>query len=194
MHVNSPRGIAPALAAGIASAALLTACAATPPAPAAGPPQAAVWQRHQAMIHYFGLTAQYSCDGFEEKVRELLLYLGARPDLKVRAAGCNRAFDRPGHVADADADFYTLAPTGDTASSTTSAGWARLTIKPMVPVFMDYGECELVQQLKSVITEDFSSRDLNYHTSCTPYEETISDYSVTAEFLKPLERGNSPRH
>jgi hypothetical protein len=186
MQTTRSSPIAKARASALASVALLAACTATPPAPQTGLRQMAVWQRHQAMIHYFGLTALYSCDGFENKVRQLLLYLGARPDLKVNAIGCNRAFESPGRLADVNADFYTLAPAGEAAASTVTAQWTSVMLRPMVPMFMGYGDCELVRQVKSVVTRDFSNRDLNYSTACTPHEETVSDYQLRGEFLKPL--------
>ena len=47
-----------------------------------------VWQHHQTTISYYGITTLYTCDGLEDKVRALLLYFGARADLKVHAFGC----------------------------------------------------------------------------------------------------------
>ena len=154
--------------------------------PAQGPVQA-VWRHHQTTINYFGLTAQYSCDGLQDKVRTLLLYLGARPDLKVEMLGCDRAFNEPGHLSAVTADFYTLAPVAAAADgATAAAAWTSLNVKPHVPAWMDYGECELIQQVKPVIAEDFTVRGLNYRTACLPYDQTISDYAVRGEFLKPL--------
>jgi len=159
-----------------------------------GPAFDAVWQSHHATLDYFGLTTLYSCNGLEQKVRELLLYLGARPDLKVQARGCNRGFNVPGHLASVAADFHTLAPaSGSAAGAAGSTGsvparWTVVTIKPMVPIWMGYGECELMQQLEPVVTRDFSARDLHYHTACVPRDVTIADYRLTGEFPKASRR------
>jgi hypothetical protein len=169
-----------------ASAAALTACAAGAPARPSGPPVQAVWQQHRTTINYYGLTALYSCDSFEDKVRTLLRYLGARSDLKVQMAGCNRGFNRPGHLAAVNADFYTLSPAGGAASGTVTAQWQPVTVQPMVPVWMGMGECELMQQIKPVVTADFSAQDLQYSTACVPYDATISDYHLSGQFLKPV--------
>lgn len=173
----------------LAAVSGLAACAARPAVRQSGPAFDAVWQRHQATINYFGLTALYSCDSFEDKVRTILLYLGARPDLQVQQLGCNRGFDRPGHLAAVRADFYTLAPApnapAETASHTVSARWTPVTIKPMDPYWMGFGECELMQQIKPVITGDYSARDLHYRTACVPHDATISDFDLSGEFPKP---------
>ena len=179
---------ASALACIVASVAgLLAACASGTPAPRNNsPPVAAVWQPHQATLDYFGLTSLYTCDGLENNVRTLLLYLGARPDLKVQAIGCDRPLNAPGHIATVRADFYTLAPAvGDTAGAV-AARWDPVAIRPLVPVWMGMGLCELLQQIKPVVTKDFSARDLNYHTACVPYDTTISDYNISSEVLKPV--------
>lgn len=170
----------------LVSAAGLTACASATPARQSGPPFQAVWQRHQTTINYFGLTALYSCDGLQEKVRTILLYLGARRDLKVQQIGCDRAFDRPGHFAAVRADFYTLTPASAAAANTVSAQWIPMTIKPMEPYWMDFGECELLQQIKPVITGDYSVRDLQYQTACVPHDATISDFELHGDFPKPI--------
>jgi hypothetical protein len=98
--------------------------------------------------------------------------------------GCNRGFDRPGHFAAVRADFYTLAPAGAGGSDTVAAQWKQVTVEPMVPYWMDFGECELLQQIKPVVTGDFSASALEYRTACVPYEATISDYDLSGEFLK----------
>ncbi len=66
---------------------------------AASPLDAAMWQQHQAMIQYFATGTSYSCDGIEDKVRQILQYVGARADMKVRAAGCDQGPFLPSHMA-----------------------------------------------------------------------------------------------
>ncbi|HEX4049885.1 MAG TPA: hypothetical protein VHY19_03280 [Steroidobacteraceae bacterium] len=169
----------------LVGAAGLAACASGTAPRQSGPPFDAVWQRHQTTINYTGLTALYSCDGLEDKVRRILLYLGARPDLRVQQLACDRAFERPGHLASVHADFYTLTPAPGGGAGTVTAQWVPVTIRPMDPYWMDYGECELVQQIKPVITGDYSARSLHYHTACVPYDITIADFDLTGEFPKP---------
>jgi len=171
------------LASVAAAAAALIACATVPTPQGSETPVAATWQHHQITIDYYGLTALYSCDGFEDRVRAILLYLGARSDLKVQMDGCNRAFDRPGHMSSARAVFYTLAPVSGTSTTPVAAQWKRLAVRPMVPYGMGLGECELVRQLQPVVAADFSTRNLDYHTACVPYDMTTSDYSLSGEFL-----------
>ncbi len=163
----------------------LMTCASNAAQPDNGSSVGAVWQHHQITIDYFGLTARYSCDSFEDKVRMLLVYMGARRDAKVQMDGCNRAFNQPGRLSAVRADFYTLAPTGTAGTGAVDAVWEHVAVRPMVPIWMSYGECELMQRLQPVVTTYFSTRNLDYHTACVPYDATIADYQLNGDFLKP---------
>jgi hypothetical protein len=147
-------------------------------------PVASAWQHHSATFHYFGIIAQYSCAGIEDHVRALLLYFGARADLKVKANGCPHEI-APGRVASLDADFYTLAPAADAgAADTVEAHWTALNVNPWRPIVMSDGDCELLAQMKELIVKNFSLRALSYRTDCVPQE--INGFSIKAQVLKAL--------
>jgi hypothetical protein len=174
------------------SAALLIASGAPRAADeqSAAPLQSGVWQHHQATLLYDGITTRYTCDGLEDKVRSLLLYLGARADLKIRAFGCSGGFDRPSRVGTVSADFYSLAAADAAADATQTvpSKWAALMIAPKRPSWMGDGECELMEQIKSLLTKNFSMRNVDYRTTCIPRQVTIADYSVKGEILKPADK------
>ncbi len=63
--------------------------AAQPRAPAdTGDPMPAVWKEQHVEFSYAGRTSRYSCDGLLEKVRAMLLDLGARRDVKITPLRC----------------------------------------------------------------------------------------------------------
>ena len=140
-----------------AALALLCACAAgpvalaadaAPEAPAAAP-VTAHWQEQKLEFSYSGFTTHYSCDGIEEKVERILLHFGARAGLKVRATGCDMGTRRVGPFAWVKAEFSTLAPGEASAGGeNVEARWQVVKLSPHRPMFMDEGECELVEQLK----------------------------------------------
>jgi hypothetical protein len=162
-----------------------TAASVAAAAPAADQqPVASTWQHHSATFHYFGIIAQYSCAGIEDHVRTLLLYFGARADLKVKANGCPHEI-APGRVASLDADFYTLAPAADAgAPDTVEAHWSALNVNPWRPIIMSDGDCELMAQMKELIVKNFTLRGLSYRTDCVPQE--INGFSIKAQVLKAL--------
>jgi hypothetical protein len=142
----------------------------------------ASWQHHHATFYYFGLTSLYTCDGLKGKVTQILLYLGARPDLKVETTACAH-LTAPVHSAYVTADFDTLTVASSATAPTVKGQWKPFIVAPHRPNFMGVGECELINQMKPSITAGFSLRDLQYDTSCFPRSVTIADYSVKGETL-----------
>jgi hypothetical protein len=164
---------------GLASPGLSLAAAADPGT------TAAEWHPQQMTLSYSGFTTLYSCDGIEDKVREILLTFGARKDLTVRASGCNQGSTMPSHIAFVRAEFNTLAPATDPASAAAvKSTWVKVEIAPNRPNFMGAGECELVEQMKDMLQKGFKLRNADYRTSCVPHQVSMADYSVTAEVLK----------
>jgi hypothetical protein len=175
--------------ASLGCAIALTACTWSAASIAASAPAdresvASTWQQHSATFHYFGIIARYSCAGIEDRVRSLLLYFGARADLKVKANGCPHDI-APSRIASIDADFYTLAPAADSsAPDTVKAHWTAVAVSPSRPIIMSDGDCELLEQMKDLIANNFTLRALSYRTDCVPQE--ISGFSIKAQALKAL--------
>src|ERR1700704_4819616 len=96
---NQAAGIALWVVAAGAVAGLLTAtgwAAADETGAAAARGQAAVWTPKELTFVYQGFTTKYSCDGLRDKVRGVLLDLGAqKKDLKVQQLGCSSSSGRP---------------------------------------------------------------------------------------------------
>jgi hypothetical protein len=168
---------------GIASG---TAGLAATPAPS-GQVVTGAWQHHQVTFNYYGITSLYSCDGLETNVRSLLLHLGARKDAQVNAKGCPR-----GSSAIIDTDFYTLAPSS-AAGDTVQAQWTPVLVNSTHPSFMGGGDCELIHEMKDLISKNFSLREVDYRTDCVPHEVNIDDFTIKAQALKELPVRPAPR-
>jgi len=167
---------------------MLPAVGAADDSSAGGPVVAGTWVHRHANFTYWGVTALYSCDGLEDNIRALLVHLGARKDdAKVNARGCPHGPSVPGHNAIIELDFYSLSPSADAnAPNTVQARWAPVVVSETHPYFMGRGDCELVEELKDILSKNFSFRDLSYRTDCVPYQEYVDQFSVKAEALKPL--------
>jgi hypothetical protein len=167
--------------------AALPAVSATGDSPASGSAVAGTWQHRHAKFTYYGITSLYSCSGLETNISQLLRHLGARKDAKVRAIGCPRGYDTPGRNALVELDFYSLAPSTDAnGADTVQARWTPVQVTANRPYFIEHGDCELMDEIKDVLTKNFSFRDLKYRTDCVPHQVNINDFSVNAEVLKPL--------
>jgi hypothetical protein len=144
------------------------------------------WQHHKVTFSYFGITSLYTCDGLEGQVRQILSHLGARKDVTVRATGCP-GLNTPSRSAWVNADFYTLAPSADAnGSDAVEARWTSLEVTPQRPSFMGDGDCELIQEMKDLITKNFSLRDVEYRTDCIPNEVTLDAFAVKGQALRAV--------
>jgi hypothetical protein len=168
--------------------------AAQRPVASADPPSlpavvSGVWQQHKLTVNYFGITTAYSCDSLEQRVRDILLYFGARKDAKVSANGCPGGPEVPSHNAWIQADFYTLAEAESASSGeAVKAQWAPREITPRRPFYMGDGDCELIEQMKDLISKSFSLRELQYQTECVPHEIVVDGFDIKARALIALDQ------
>jgi hypothetical protein len=147
----------------------------------------ALWQQHQAAIHYFARGTSYSCSGIEDKVRQILLYAGARRDLQVRASGCDQGPFLPSHMASITVNFYALAPAADSAAADAIAGeWVNLSLTPARSRFLQSSDCDLVRAMKGVLTASFSWQGLEFGASCFPYAGAANSFAVKGAVLQPI--------
>jgi hypothetical protein len=179
-HVSAfPRAALAALALGVAAAG---SCLADPPAPS--PVVSGVWQHRHAKFTFHGITSLYTCAALESNIRGLLLHLGARKDATVSARGCPGGSNVPSRVANVDADFYTLAPSADSkVPDAVPARWTFLEVNPQQLSFISDGDCELIDQLKDLISSNFSLKDLEYRTTCLPRKIYFNGFAIKAQGL-----------
>ena len=181
-------GLAAASVLAVSVAAAEAVAPATPAAPAGASAQ---WQTQNLKFSYSGFTTYYTCDGLEDKVREILIAFGARKDAKVRATGCNFGSNQPSRFAWVDAKFSSLspvttsAPTSGASADTVSGVWVPVEMSPNRPSYMGAGDCELMEQLREVLPKGFTLRNVKYYASCTPHQVSLGSYSVKVEALKP---------
>jgi hypothetical protein len=149
------------------------------------------WQHHTVTFNYTGSTSHYTCSGLEGQVRQILVHLGARNDIHVSAVGCPGRDNTPSRTAWVHTDFYTLAPAADSAGTdTVHARWTSLEVTPLRPSFMGDGDCELVDEMKDLITQNFSLRDVEYRARCVPNQQYPNSYAVKGQALKTVPAAN----
>jgi hypothetical protein len=164
---------------------LLAASAVTGPALAIERDATFNWKAQTQKFHYTGFTTYYSCDGLEDKVRQVLMHMGARSDVKVRATGCAYGWSEPSPYAWVEARFHALAPTADAAASDVVAThWSKFELSARRPNFMGDGECELIEQMRKVIETSFALRAVDYRASCAAHQISLGDYSVRGQVIR----------
>ena len=170
----------------IGAAVLLAACnaaaVAAPDAPAA---EGAAWQDQDLVLDYMGFTTHYSCDGLRERVRTVLLQLGARPDLTVTSSGCLRTAGGPEPFPSVQAHFASLQPASAPAPAAASGAWKRVNLGGHDG--LEEGECELADEIVRTVLPHFAVRKVEWRGPCVPHQSLIA-LSLPMEVFAPVDR------
>lgn len=150
--------------------------------------QSAVWTQKELTFVYLGFTTHYSCDGLADKVRGVLLDLGAeKKGLKVQEYGCSAPFGRPDPFPGVRVKMSVLAPaTGgaDDKQAPVGAHWKPVDLKLRDSQFsIDSGECELVEQIRDKILPLFATRNIDLKSTCIPHQASASRPVLKLEVL-----------
>jgi hypothetical protein len=178
------------LAAGAAWNDIPAADTAGIPALSVAPPRAQ-WVQRSLDYTYFGFTDKFSCDGLQETVHDVLLALGARKqDLKVQSHGCIK-LEGPESFPGVVAHFSVLVPVtpddiGKVGRATANpTQWKTVDLVKLNQDGRDAAPCELLQQLKDKALPLFTSRNLQFSSSCYPHSITTGEIKFTVDVLQP---------
>jgi hypothetical protein len=199
--MNTRWKLAAAIGCALIPTLLISSAGVADPASAGQP---GVWQKHQYSFAFLGFTSTYSCDGLADKLKLLLIAAGARHDVKSQPGACANGFGRPDKFARADLTFFTLAPGANDAApgatDTASGGkpvdgiWRPVAIADRSPRELSTGDCELVEQFRSNVLPMFTTRNVDNHTTCVPYENSGSVINLKFESFaaRPSPAGTAP--
>jgi hypothetical protein len=147
----------------------------------------ATWTPKKLHFTFMGFTAHYSCDGLNDKLRKILLDLGARPDLKLLSTGCSGGFGRPSPFPGVSATLQVLEPIGDQPpapdTKIVSAHWKTVVVAPRGEPLDAAGDCELTEQIKQLILPLFSTRNIEYSSTCIPKQLQVGATKLKADVL-----------
>jgi hypothetical protein len=172
-----------------------TAAAAAPQAPASSNALSAVWKEQRFDFFYMGRTARYSCDGLRDKMRALLLELGARRDLQVSAIGCDETAPRLGHASLPNLRVLFSAPALPDAEAQPPLPGNLTPVEARYQPFiltsdafrnLGIGDCELVEEFARQVLPKFATRGVKKDIACVPYQLSGSRFLVRGETLRAV--------
>jgi hypothetical protein len=163
---------------------VLTATVATTANAAAPASQPAVWTPHDIIVGFDHLPRIYSCDDLWYKIRDVLLAIGARPDLRILTYQCGARsgalalspqvhlhFSLPQAIAPAQARWADLETTAQTVR-----------LGPGHPASLKDSDCELMRQLKDNLLAALPDRVLTFKLACSG-PATRWPFSVSVQIL-----------
>ena len=147
------------------------------------------WQPQQVKFHFSAFDVFYTCDGIRSKVRRLLRHFGAHHEVRV-AGSCGGDRHRPQPFFNMFLAFSTPSPvaSGDQVPGETfEAEYQELQVGYNKPRFLDYGDCELVEQFRREVLPFFEADGYETGLKCLPGHRSLSGIAVNANVLRPLD-------
>jgi hypothetical protein len=153
----------------------------------------AVWKEQRLEFSYMGRTARYSCQGLRDKMRSLLLDLGARRDLQVALLGCDESAPLGrGYIGPRLSLIFSSPALPDPSVKPLHAGDLTAVDARYEPftltsdAFRNYGvgDCELVEEFAREILPRLSARNVKQDITCVPYQASGSRFLVRGEILR----------
>lgn len=150
------------------------------------PPQtsneAGLWTAHDMVIRLNDLPRAYSCDDLRERFHDVLLALGARPQVTVSAYACGPEgysprvrlqFSLPARVLQAH------------ALEVRQAQPRIVRLGPGTPRSWTAADCELMRQVKDQLISQLSPKVVSFSLACLAPPVNSEHYNVTVQVVTP---------
>jgi hypothetical protein len=160
------------------------ACVAARASPAASDDEPAAWVTRELTFSYHGFTTTYSCDELRAKVKDILLELGARPDLQVQSSGCTRIVG-PDPFAGVRIRMEVLQPAAAQGGASVAAHWKRVDLLANQDPVWALAQCELLTQIRQQVLPLFTTRNVDAVTSCQAHQMAPGSLRMKADVLVP---------
>jgi hypothetical protein len=152
------------------------------------PGHPATWRPYNLVVDLRDLPQRYSCDDLWYKFRDVLLAMGARPDIKILVYRCERGLP-DGSARSPRAQLQFSMPELLTPAQ---SRWAELqavttTVRlgPGHPASLLSGDCELLRQMKDGLLESVSQRVVSFNLACEASHSARWPFDVTVQALTP---------
>jgi hypothetical protein len=152
----------------------------------AAPPttQPATWVAHDLNVDLYNLPQRYSCDDLRHKFRDVLIALGARPDLKVLTARCELGSRSP--IVRLQFSMPELVGRTAKRGTVVETAAALVRLEPGHPVSLYAADCELMRQIKDKLLTPMSQRVASFNLACSAPSSKGARFSLSVQTLQPL--------
>jgi hypothetical protein len=167
-----------------AGLACTAAQADAPAAVVSGTAEPAVWVPKEFNLTYQGFTTHYTCDGLHDKMTRILLMLGARKDLQVRAWGCLHL--APDVFPGVSVKMNVLEPQGGQAGQTARtvpAHWQQVDLLAGRDPIDASADCDLIAQVQQKVLPLFATRGVDFQAACERRQLVIGGTRLKAKVL-----------
>jgi len=149
--------------------------------------QPAAWVPFDLSVVLHNLPGRYSCDELRSKFRDVLLALGARPDLKVLISRCERGSRSP--FVRVQLTMPELIERTSKRGETVQVAPAIVRLEPGHPQSLYAADCELMRQIKDGLLAPLSRRVVSFNLACSAPSSNGTRFNLSVQTLKPLDSG-----
>jgi hypothetical protein len=144
---------------------------------------------HDLIVTLNHLSKRYSCNDLWYKFHDVLLEIGARPDMTILPYRCQRALGEAARSPSVQLQFQLpevlhgkLVRWADirVVNSTVILG-------PGHPSSFDASDCDLLRQINDTLFTRIFDRPANYHLACRAPAMHEPGYSLSVVVLKPVD-------
>lgn len=146
----------------------------------------AQWQPRELNFYYKGFSTLYSCSGIEERLERLLRDLGARPDVRVSAVGCQPPMEVSSMIS---ARIRANMPVEAAASDQGASFPAQRKVVTLTTLHgnqVGAGDCELLEQVGNQLVPALKLEVVKNDLHCVPGQAMIGNRGVQVSALVPL--------
>jgi hypothetical protein len=140
------------------------------------------------------LPKTYPCNDLWTKFHDVLLAIGARPDLTIATFRCGAGLGALAFSPEVRVHFSMLQPASQTPDLWADAVVAPQTVRlePGHPGSLDASDCELLRQMKNGLLAALPHRIVSFRLACDA-PPTRWPFSVSLETVTPVETDGRAR-
>ncbi len=147
-----------------------------------------MWAHHDLIIDLHDLPTRYSCDDLWYKFRDVLLAVGARPDIQILVYHCTGKPGSPPRAPSVHLRFSTpeLVRGAQARWADLEAAPETVRLSPGNPASLRASDCELMRQIKDGLLAQLAERIVRVDLSCETPGPTRWPFNVTVQTLAPV--------
>jgi hypothetical protein len=166
--------------------AVTTAAGAEASRPASEASRPGVWLHHAVIVDLRNLPKRYTCDELWYKFKDVLLAIGARPDMKILPYRCEQRLGAAARSPSVELIFSMPAQ-----ATPKNVRWADVQVvpksvrlQPGAPSHLDSQDCALLKQMKDTLLSNIGAVVTDFHLACNaPPSPSNPTFSMTVEAL-----------
>jgi hypothetical protein len=154
-----------------------------------GPISGAAWMPHDLIVDLYDLPQKYSCDDLWYKFHDILLAIGARPDMKILAYRCEHSAGRLRRSPRVQLQFSTpqLLPSSQLRWAQLDAAASMVELGPGHPISLKPDDCELMRQIKKGLLDVVTQRIVSFNLACTAQRSSLGRFDIAVQTLTPVD-------